>query len=312
MAVSRLDYRLVSHFHLLSVKSLCHELNSNQYHLLHISYDYDYDHYVIMIIIIIIMILLTRGMERSAVSSFLTTMSHIFLYVPTMLVVIIIVMMMTLLTSHHFIIYHHSHSRLASTAGSYPLVWSYSAICLSTGSFLMYEKLRYFPVQKVISLLLIPLLHCIVFGKNEIIWRLLSFSMKYFLAASSWSTPSSFYPPPQSSAKRSGRDLLPGLPQINWRKKIFNSGQSSPSPRCRPAPPSLAVPPGGRPGAPRNCSRPPPGLYIFIVHLYWGTCISVFVFLYLPCCFSWKKGVVCWQSENLVGLVCLLEIVSGT
>ena len=37
----------------------------------------------------IIHIMTIRGMERSAVSSFLTTMSHIFLYVPTMLVVII-------------------------------------------------------------------------------------------------------------------------------------------------------------------------------------------------------------------------------
>ena len=50
------------------------------------------------------------------------------------------------------------------------------------------RKIKIF--QKGISLLLIPLLHCIFFGKNEIICRLLvkislSLSMKYFLAASS-------------------------------------------------------------------------------------------------------------------------------
>ena len=174
------------------------------------------------------------------------------------------------------------------------------------------RKIKIF--QKGISLLLIPLLHCIFFGKNEIICRLLSFSMKYFLAASSWSTPSSFYPPPQSSAKRSGRDLLPGLPKINWRKKLFPSIQGK---ALRPLVAALHP-------LPLLCLLVEGQVYqetafvlhqvcVFLfVHLYWGTCISVFVFLYLPCCFSWEKGDVCWQSENLVCLVCLLEIVSGT
>ena len=47
-------------------------------------------------IITIYIILTTRGMERSAVSSFLTTMSHIFLYVPTMLVVNMMITTMTM------------------------------------------------------------------------------------------------------------------------------------------------------------------------------------------------------------------------
>ena len=112
------------------------------------------------------------------------------------------------------------------------------------------------------------------------------------------------HPPSILLHKAPQRDLVGTCYQVCRKligeQKFFNSGQSSRSPRCRPAPPSLAVPPGGRPGAPRNCFRPPPGLCIFICafvlgYLYFCICVSVFTLLFLlekgRCLLTkWKSG----------------------